>query len=212
VTPAQSRLEAVEARGLACVRGGRLIFRDLDLILAPGEALSLEGPNGSGKSSALRMLAGLLAPAEGSIVFRRDGNEISDAEERGRLVGWLGHADGLKAQLTVKENAAFAAALYGSAGDVGSALARVGLARAADLPAQYLSAGQRRRLGLARLILAGRPLWLLDEPLAALDRAGKSLAAELIAHHCASGGMVVAATHDAIGVAGPRLSLEGLAA
>jgi heme exporter protein A len=212
VTSAQSRLEAVEVRGLACVRGERLIFRDLNLMVRSGEALSLEGPNGSGKSSALRLLAGLLPPAEGSIRFRGADREITDPEERGRFVGWLGHADGLKAQLTVKENALFAAALFESTGDVRAILAQVGLDRALDLPGQYLSAGQKRRLGLARLLLAARPLWLLDEPLAALDRSGKSLASELIAAHCAQGGIVIAATHDPIGVAGPRLALEGLTA
>ena len=209
---AQSRLEAVEARGLACVRGGRLVFRGLDFSIGRGDALSLEGPNGAGKSSALRMLAGLLPPADGSIHFRQPGRDITDAEERGRVVGWFGHADGLKAALTVRENAAFAADLYGARGNVEEALSRVGLNHVADLPAQYLSAGQKRRVGLARLLLAARPLWLLDEPLAALDRAGKRLAAELIASHCAEGGIAIAATHDPIGIDGPKLALEGFAA
>jgi heme exporter protein A len=203
-----ARLEAVEARGLACVRGGRLIFRDLDFSVARGDALSLEGPNGAGKSSALRMLAGLLPPVEGTIRFRRGAVETSDAEERGKLVGWFGHADGLKAQLTVRENAEFAAALYGSRGNVLDVLAGVGLLHVADLPALYLSAGQKRRLGLARLLISARPLWLLDEPLAALDRAGKALATELIQAHCVGGGIAIAATHDPIGVAGPKLVLE----
>jgi heme exporter protein A len=109
--------------------------------------------------------------------------------------------------MTVGENAAFAAALYGARGDAAVALSRVGLAALSDLPAQYLSAGQRRRLGLARLLVAARPLWLLDEPLAALDRAGKALMAELIMAHCAAGGIVIAATHDPLGVEGPRLVL-----
>jgi heme exporter protein A len=207
-----SRLDSVEARGLSCVRGGRTVFRALDLLVRHGEVLSLEGPNGAGKSSALRMFAGLLPPAEGVILFRSPGREITDAEERGRVVGWFGHADGLKAQLTVRENADFAVALSGAGGDVAGALAQVGLARLADLPAQYLSAGQRRRLGLARLLLAGRPLWLVDEPLAALDRDGRALLRALLTAHCREGGIVIAATHDAIGIDGPRLSLEGVAA
>jgi heme exporter protein A len=190
------------------VRGGRLIFRGLDFSVARGDVLSLEGPNGAGKSSALRMLAGLLPPVEGVIGFRCPGGETTDAEERGKLVGWFGHADGLKAQLTVRENADFAAALYVARSDVGEVLARVGLTHVADLPALYLSAGQKRRLGLARLLIAARPLWLLDEPLAALDRAGKALATELIAAHCAGGGIAIAATHDPIGVDGPKLVLE----
>jgi heme exporter protein A len=200
-------MDAVEARALSCIRGGRLVFRDLDFTVGCGEALSLEGPNGAGKSSALRLIAGLLPPASGEIRFRKDAAAVSDPEERGRFVGWLGHADGLKAQMTVGENAAFAGALYGAHGDAAAALSRVGLAALSDLPVQYLSAGQRRRLGLARLLVASRPLWLLDEPLAALDRAGKALMAELIAAHCAGGGIAIAATHDPLGVDGPRLVL-----
>ena len=202
-----ARLDAVEARELACARGGRLIFRNLDFTVVRGETLSLEGPNGAGKSSALRLLAGLLPAAHGVIRFRHADADITDAEERGRCVGWLGHADGLKAQMSVTENARFAAALYGAQQDVGAVLDRVGLGRVADLPGQYLSAGQRRRLGLARLLLSARPLWLLDEPLAALDRAGKQLMAELVTAHCAAGGIAIAATHDDLGVPGPRLVL-----
>jgi heme exporter protein A len=207
MTVTRSSLEAVEADDLACVRGGRLVFRQLDFTAHRGEAVSLEGPNGAGKTSALRMLAGLLAVAGGVVRFRHAAGEVSDGEERARYVGWLGHADGIKAQMSVAENARFSAALFSSSGDVEGVLARVGLARVVDLPGQYLSAGQRRRLGLARLVLSDRPLWLLDEPLAALDSGGRRLAAELIAEHCAHGGIVIAATHDALGVDGPRVFL-----
>jgi heme exporter protein A len=204
-----ARLDSVEAHALACERGGRIVFRALDFAVERGDALSLEGPNGAGKTSLLRMIAGLLPPAMGTLSFASPGGNVSDAEERGRFVGWLGHHDGIKAQLSVAENAAFAAALYGPAGGGATAMAldRVALARIADLPGQYLSAGQRRRLALARLLLCNRPLWLLDEPLAALDAAGKRLAAELIAAHCAGGGIVIAATHESLGLAGPRLTL-----
>lgn len=182
-----------------------MVFRDLHFSLASGTALSLEGANGAGKTSALRIMAGLLSPCAGAITFHASKLEISDGEERGRFVGWLGHLDGIKNQLTVAENAQFFAALHGSTGDVGQILERVGLKRAANLPAQYLSAGQRRRLALARLVLSTRPLWLLDEPLAALDTAGKTLIAELIKEHCHSGGMVIAATHDPLGIEAEHL-------
>lgn len=200
-------LDSVEATQLGCERGGRLVFRDVGFRVARGEVLSLEGPNGAGKTSMLRLVAGLLPLTFGRVSFRRGASDISDPEERGRFIGWFGHADGLKAQMTAAENLSFAAALYASDGDVEETLARVGLTRAAHLPGQYLSAGQRRRLGLARLILSKRPLWLMDEPIAALDSSGRQLAVELIRAHNAAGGMVIAATHDDIGIPGPRLTM-----
>jgi len=200
-------LDLLEVSGLACERGGRLVFRDLSFSLSRGQALSLEGANGAGKTSALRVLAGLLSPVAGTVTLNPSNGPVTDAEERGRFVGWFGHHDGVKNQMTVAENAAFAAALYGAPDSVADILSRVGLSRVADLPGQYLSAGQRRRLALARLLLSRRPLWLLDEPLAALDTAGKALVAELIAAHCAGGGIVIAATHDALGVDARRLTM-----
>ncbi len=201
----QISLHSVEAVKLVCERGGRLVFRGLDFRVARGQALSLEGANGAGKTSLVRLIAGFLSPASGTLSFHAGPTEIFDAEERGQCIGWFGHADGLKAQMTAAENLRFAAALYASNDDVSETLARVGLARVANLPAQYLSAGQRRRLGLARLIVSHRPLWLMDEPIAALDSAGRKLAVELINAHCGAGGIVIAATHDDIGVAGPNL-------
>jgi heme exporter protein A len=170
--------------------------------------LTLEGPNGAGKSSALRILAGFLPQAAGEIRMQMTaGYDITDAEERGRLVGWVGHNDGVKAQLSVLENARFFAALYGARIDVAEVLNHVGLKRLVDLPAQYLSAGQRKRLGLARLILSNRPLWLLDEPLSSLDAAGRRLAAELIGEHCDDGGIVIVATHETLGLDATRFFL-----
>ena len=203
-----ARLDRAEATDLACERGGRLVFRDLSFTLKAGEALALEGANGAGKTSALRVLAGLLSFLSGDVTFETGLGAVRDAEERGRLVGWLGHHDGIKNQLTVLENAEFFAALYGGGGgEVRDALQRVGLARALNLPAQYLSAGQRRRLALARLILTDRPLWLMDEPLSALDSNGKALVSELIREHCAKGGILIAATHDPLGVDTTRLRM-----
>ncbi len=202
-----SGFDSVEAKALACERGGRIVFRDLNFVAGSGDVLIVEGPNGAGKTSLLRMIAGLLPAAAGTLNFRSRRGDVTDAEERGRFIGWLGHHDGVKAQLTVAENARFAASLYGAREGIAAALDRVALSRIADLPGQYLSAGQRRRLALARLMLCNRPVWLMDEPLAALDAAGKRLAAELIAAHCAGGGIAIAATHEPLGLPGPRLTL-----
>jgi heme exporter protein A len=133
--------------------------------------------------------------------------EVEDAEERGKLVGWLGHQDAVKAQMTVLETLSFYARLYLSNGNVDDAMGAVGLARLADLPGQYLSAGQKKRVALARLKLCGRPLWLMDEPLASLDAAGKAIAADLITAHCANGGIAIIATHEPLGIACERLVL-----
>jgi heme exporter protein A len=198
---------SLEASSLTCIRGGRLVFRDVGFSVGAGHVLSLEGPNGAGKTSLLRMLAGFLAPATGTIRLRGDGGEVGDNEERGKYIGWLGHHDAAKAQLTPRETLTFFSKLYGVSGASDGALETVGLARAGDLPCQYLSAGQKKRLALARLKLSNRPVWLLDEPLAALDTDGKSLAANLIKSHCASGGIVIAATHEPLGVDGARLQL-----
>jgi heme exporter protein A len=200
-------LRSLLAEKLSCIRGGRLVFRDVGFRVEAGQALSLEGPNGAGKSSLLRMIAGFLTPASGAIRLTNDGAEISDGEERGNFIGWLGHHDAAKPQLTPRETLRFYAELYGANGGIDLALEEVGLIRARDLPCQYLSAGQKKRLSLARLKLSARPLWLLDEPLAALDSAGKSLAAQFIASHCASGGIAIVATHEALGIEATRLAL-----
>jgi len=201
-------LASLEIENLACVRGGRLIFRGLSFRVAAGEILAVEGANGSGKTSLLRLIAGLLRPKEGSIrLCLPDAEPVSEPEERGRSVGWLGHQDAIKAQLTPLELLRFFAAFYGAEADVIPALERVGLAAARDLPAQYLSAGQKKRLGLARLKLSRRSVWLMDEPLAALDAEGKALVAELVAGHCAAGGMAVVATHEPLGLACAKLRL-----
>jgi heme exporter protein A len=200
-------LRSLLAENLSCIRGGRLVFRDVGFRVEAGQALSLEGPNGAGKSSLLRMIAGFLTPASGAIRLTNDGADISDGEERGNFIGWLGHHDAAKPQLTPRETLRFFAELYGANGDIDLALEEVGLIRARDLPCQYLSAGQKKRLSLARLRLSARPLWLLDEPLAALDSAGKSLAAQFIASRCASGGIAIVATHEALGIEATRLAL-----
>jgi heme exporter protein A len=186
---------AVEAENLACRRGGRLVFTDLSFRAEAGKLLAVTGPNGSGKSSLLRILAGLLRPEAGTL-------RVEGMSEEEPATHYLGHADALKPALTLRETLRFWAALYsgGHAGETPAAEA-VGLAHALDLPADVLSAGQRRRAGLARLLIAPRPVWLLDEPTAALDRDGEALVGRLIEGHLAADGLAIAATHQALPVA-----------
>jgi heme exporter protein A len=198
---------ALSGDKLALARGGHLLFRDLSFAVSDGETLSVEGPNGAGKTSLLRLIAGFLEPGAGTLALQTAaGATVSDPEERAKFVGWLGHQDGIKTQLTPAENLSFFARFHGG-GDIAFALNRLGLDRVRDLPVQYLSAGQKKRLAFARLSLINRSLWLLDEPLSSLDAAGRALVAELIAQHCAAGGMVIAATHEPLGVACRHLQL-----
>lgn len=201
-------LASLEVSDLACVRGSRALFRNLYFKVEPGRALVVEGPNGAGKTSLLRTLAGFLAPAAGAIALRVGDSAIADAEERAKHIGWFGHQDGLKPQLTAQENLLFFARLYGSnPAHVVPMLDWAGLSRAADFPVQYLSAGQKKRLALARLKLSNRSVWLLDEPFAALDTAGKKLVEQMLAEHCATGGIAIIATHEAISLGATRMTL-----
>ena len=199
-------IASVSVENLTCIRGQRTLFRELSFAVSAGQVLAIEGANGIGKTSLLRMIAGFVPPAAGTIVFGGT-REILDPEERGREVGWLGHHDGAKSQLTPAEVLIFIARLYESAADVNAALGAAGLARCASLPCQYLSAGQKKRLALARLGLMGRRLWLLDEPLAALDADGKKFAGDLLSAHCAGGGIALIATHEPLALASARLNL-----
>ena len=182
----------LEARDLACLRGERVVFAGLSFALAPGGALLLTGPNGAGKSSLPRLLAGLLVPAEGSLLWGGE-DALADRARHARRLRYVGHGDALKPALTARENLAFYARLWG--GEVEAALTALDLLPLADLPARVLSAGQRRRLGLARLALAPAPLWLLDEPTTGLDAASVQRLGALLARHREAGGMVLAATH-----------------
>jgi heme exporter protein A len=190
------------AEELSCQRGERLIFAGLSLIVPAGGAVVLTGANGSGKSSLLRLLATLLTPAAGRVLW--GGTPVSEdtAAYRTRL-HYVGHLDAVKPALSVRETLGFWAATRGAEGvAVDGALTGFGLDRVADWPCRWLSAGQRRRLALARLIAVPAPLWLLDEPGAALDADGESCLGAAIAAHRATGGRLVVATHQVIALSG----------
>jgi heme exporter protein A len=181
-------------------RAGRAVIDGLSFRLDAGQALILTGPNGSGKTTLLRALAGFLAPAAGAIRLQAASDERAPAQ----LVHFVGHQDGIKTHLTVKENLAFWAAYLGDGehgAPLGSALERFALEPLADIPAGYLSAGQKRRLALARLAVAPRPLWLLDEPTVSLDAAAVALLVAAIEVHVAGGGLAVIATHVTLALA-----------
>jgi heme exporter protein A len=180
----------LSAEDVAAFRGERLVLRGLSFGVAAGEALLLLGPNGSGKSTLLRLLAGLKRPDAGQVLWQGE-DALADLSAHARRVAYLGHQDAVKPGLSVAENLLFAAA--GRA--VLPALEAVGLAALAELPARMLSAGQKRRLALARLALSPAPLWLLDEPTLGLDHASLGRLGALLARHRDAGGMVVAATH-----------------
>jgi heme exporter protein A len=173
-----------------------------------GEALAVTGPNGAGKTSLLRLIAGLLAPADGSIDLAGADSELTLPEQ----AHYLGHRDALKPSLSVGENLAFwRDFLRGERADPAASLAAVGLAHTAELPAAVLSAGQRRRLSIARLLAVRRPVWLLDEPTSALDAAGQALFAALMRDHLDRGGIIVAATHAPLGVPAKELRIGAAA-
>jgi heme exporter protein A len=198
----------LSGRGIRCVRGGREVFSGLDFATSSGEALAVTGANGSGKTSLLRIIAGLLALAGGSLDLQGGEAELTLAEQ----AHYLGHRDAMKPALSVRENLSFwRKFLGGEVFDAGQSLDQVGIEHTADLPAAYLSAGQRRRLSIARLIAVRRPIWLLDEPTSALDAAGQTLFTEVMRDHLARGGIVIAATHAPLGIECRELRIGGAA-
>ena len=190
----------IEAVRLACRRGERLLFEGVAFTVVPGELLLLRGPNGVGKTTLLSALAGLVRPEAGSIAVAGRGEEDRPGDD----LHLMSHLPAIKPRLTAAENLNFWADLFG--GDrklVAPALERVGLKHLAGLEAGHFSAGQTRRLALARLLVADRPIWLLDEPTAALDGEGERLVIELIDAHLRRGGIAVAATHHDIPIPPP---------
>lgn len=187
---------------LTCERGGRLVFSGVGFRLGAGQLMQLTGPNGSGKSSLLRLIAGLNEPAAGTLAFDGGDTELTI----GQRAHYIAHQEAVKAALTVLENLAFWRGFLGG-GDVDAALAAFGLARLAHYPAGLLSAGQKRRLALARIVLVPRLLWLLDEPTVGLDAASQQALAAVMAAHLGNGGMIIAATHVDLGLE-PQCRLE----
>ena len=193
-------------RSVRCVRGGREVFSGLDFEASAGQALAVTGPNGAGKTSLLRLIAGLLTPSGGSIGLEEGESELTLPEQ----AHYLGHRDALKPALSVLENLTFwRDFLGGAAGDLSQCLSAVGLGHATHLPAAYLSAGQRRRLSIARLLVVRRPVWLLDEPTSALDTAGQNLFVGVMREHLVSGGIIIAATHTPLGIETRELRMGG---
>lgn len=202
----------LEAENLSARRGEDLIFVNVSFTLGAGEALVLTGRNGSGKSTLLRVIAGLLRPETGRAICLSEGD--GEARPAGEFSHYLGHRNGMKRELTVAENLAFWKSFLGDLGgerslEVEEAAAAVGLSGITHLPYGYLSAGQQRRFAMARLLVAHRPIWILDEPTAALDRRADTMFEELVRRHRQMGGIVLAATHQPLGLEGAT-SLEML--
>ncbi|WP_420960348.1 heme ABC exporter ATP-binding protein CcmA [Brucella sp. IR073] len=192
------RLEALK---LSAERSGETIFADLDFVIEAGSALVVTGPNGAGKSTLLRIIAGLLAPAAGKV--RLEGADgFPDLQT---ACHYLGHKNAMKDALSVRENLAFWQAFHGEARlDIDAALETVGLDGTDHLPFGYLSTGQRRRISIAKLLVSYRPVWLLDEPTAGLDKISEGRFAGLMRGHLEQGGIIVAATHLPLGLEGAR--------
>jgi heme exporter protein A len=189
------------AANLACRRGGRDVFTGIDFSVGSGELLAITGRNGAGKSSLLRTVVGLLRIAQGELSLEGGDPELTLAEQ----AHYLGHQDALKPALSVGENLRFWTGFFGGKGaSIGPALETVGLDGLAELPAAYLSAGQRRRLSIARLIAVKRPIWLLDEPMSTLDAGAQQRLTGLMGAHLAGGGIILAATHGPLGIAAAR--------
>ena len=198
----------LDVRQLAAARGNATLFRDLGFRLESGDAMMVEGRNGAGKTTLLRILAGLTSMVEGVVAWC--GERMAPLDERMRsVVAFVGHAPAVKDELSAAENLAALLALSGEAADPGrvdAALRAAGLDPHRDLPARWLSQGQRRRIGLARLAVTARPLWILDEPGTALDAAGSAWLGELVAAHANRGGIVVAATHQPLPMPARRVA------
>ena len=190
----------LSASDLACRRGGRDVFAGVSFSVESGEGLAIRGRNGAGKSSLLRMVVGLVRVAAGRLDLAGGDPELTIGEQ----AHYLGHQDALKPSLSVGENLLFWSRFFDTRADVAQPLATVGLDALIDLPAAYLSAGQRRRLSIARLLAVKRPVWLLDEPTSTLDATAQEQLGGIMRTHLAEGGIIIAATHGALGLDGTK--------
>lgn len=205
-------IRRLSVENLALARGERRLFEHLDFAVEAGEAVALTGANGAGKTSLIRAIAGLLRPVEGRVVFEGRAGPLEPDDARAGGLHLMGHHDGLKATRTAGEELAFWAGWTGgSAEGIARAIEALQLRPLLDLDVRRLSAGQRRRLALARLVASPRPLWLLDEPLAPLDAARRARFGELMAEHLAGGGLILAAVHDPLPVAARPVSVGAAA-
>ncbi len=193
------RQPALRVEALTVSRGGRVLIEAMSFAAHAGGYVEIRGPNGAGKTSLLRAIAGFLRPSAGRVRFE-------PCEEPELALHYLGHLNGLKLAASVRAHARFWAGLLGGSGNPNAAIETVGLQRAIDVPVRALSQGQQRRLALSRLLVARRPIWLLDEPAAALDNAGREMLLGMLAEHRAAGGLALAAVHEPLGAA-PDLSL-----
>ena len=204
-------IESLVIHGLALQRGERVLFRGLQARLSRGEAVALTGANGAGKTSLLRAVAGFIRPAEGEIRFEGADGPLPPDDARRGACHMVGHQDGLKTGRTARDELMFQVRWLGGTEDAALEASRIlGLTRLLDLEVRKLSAGQRRRLALARVVAAPRDLWLLDEPMAPLDSAHRALFGELMAEHLGRGGLILAAVHDPLPVAARAVEVAGL--
>lgn len=207
MTASEVVIPEFEVINLGCSRAGRKIFENIGFSLKSGKLLVVEGRNGSGKTSLLRIMAGLLKNDVGDIIISGPDPSENNVEN----FHFVGHKEGLKAALTVSETLKFWQILLGNCkSSIPAALEVVGLSKVSELPCSYLSAGQRRRLILARLLVSHRPIWLLDEPMTALDPSAKMMFENLVKDHLSEGGMAVIATHEQISIPHQTLSLGSL--
>ncbi len=190
----------LDVNGLACRRGDRVLFTGLTFAAQKGDLVCVRGPNGSGKTSLLRLIAGMGLVEEGEISW--SGHSLRSD------IAWIGHTEGLKLDLTPRENLDYHRALVNGSGTTAAALQACGLAGVADTPCRVLSAGQRRRCALARLLVSDAPLWVLDEPLTALDVEGQDMIQEMIAAHCQNGGIAIVTSHQAFSGLLPQVELS----
>mgnify|MGYP001227732227 CR=1 FL=1 len=208
--PLSEGMNSFSGTGLQCIRSARMVFDGLSFSARAGDVLYLKGPNGSGKSSLLRVMAGLLRPAAGEMLWNGT-NTRADLEEFRASLNYVGHRDAVKGAFTVRENLSFWAAMADGDLDEGmlsTALEAFDLSRLADLPARFLSTGQTRRLNLARLLTSSAPLWILDEPATSLDAANAAALRNAVESHVETGGIVVMATHEEVSAGGQILELS----